>query len=164
MRQDFPAPCALCVSSCQTSETFKSVHQFQVSSQTLSSVAQLFSRQRVPGRMAGGSDKKSVASRVDAIEQQLHNVQALVNATAKGVGKDKVLLMGNFGHGWRRPGPVGRKGQAGLAVRVGLSALGRLGSRAARQARPHEGSGGLRAEDVVESVHLREPPENVSKV
>ena len=70
--------------------------------------------------MAGGSDKKSVASRVDAIEQQLHNVQALVNATAKGVGKDQVLLMGSFGHGWRRPGPVGRKGQAGRAVRVGL--------------------------------------------
>ena len=36
------------------------------------------------------TEKKAVAARVDALENQVRNVACLANATAKGVGKDKV--------------------------------------------------------------------------
>ena len=134
--------------------------------------------------MAG---QRSVSTRVDAIEHQLQHVQALANATAKGFGKDKVqrqwvvFAQGEFrarleeawgvwkeGAGKVRSegGVAGSAGSADKPQPFKVQVFGLVKEQLGRQGLAEDvcqGLAGLRAEDVVESLQVREPPEDVSK-
>ena len=134
--------------------------------------------------MAG---QRSVSTRVDAIEHQLQHVQALANATAKGFGKDKVqrqwvvFAQGEFrarleeawgvwkeGAGKVRSegGVAGSAGSADKPQPFKVQVFGLVREQLGRQGLAEDvcqGLAGLRAEDVVESLQVREPPEDVSK-